>query len=127
MLTRDEHIFAERIAGTKLRTLAERHDLTPEGVRLIAMREGRRHVERVALDLWAAMKAGELLALAVPAWASEADQRIALRYLEWLLSELPARGVVPRVHYRPTTSGAFAFALEDASFNPTVSTSGADT
>jgi len=116
---RDRQVLIERIGGGTLREIGDRHDLSHEAVRLIVVREARRHVDQVVLDMWVAQKEGTLLTLAVPAGSAE-DQHAVVHYFEWLLGELGKRDDVDvRVHYRPTPDGAFAFALEDVTFNPT--------
>jgi len=112
----DAQVLAERIGGDTLTTIAERHDLSPEGVRLVVAREGRKHIDQIVLAAWAAQKEGQLLMLAVPAWA-QAD--LATEYLAWITGELKRRDDgFWRVHYRPTPDGSFVFALEDIDFNP---------
>ena len=86
-MDRDAQVLMERIGGDTLRDIAERHDLSHETVRLIVVREGRKHIDRIVLAAWAAQKDDELLMLAVPAWA-EAD--LAAEYFAWVAGELQA-------------------------------------
>ena len=117
-MDRDAQVLAERLSGDTLREIAEQHDLSPEGVRLVLIREGRRHVDQIVLAAWACQKEGQLLTLAVPAWAS-AD--LAAEYFAWVAGELKRRGDgFWRIHYRPAVDGSFCFAVEDIDFNPKV-------
>ena len=85
-------------------------------MRLVVIRAGREHVDRIVLAAWLAQKEGGLLALGVPAWA---DEDLATEYFGWLTSELKRRDDgVWRIHYRPSTDGSFMFAIEDIDFNP---------
>jgi len=116
---RDQQVLMERVAGDSLRAIGARHDLSHEAVRLIVVRQARKHVDQIVLDMWVAQKGGEVLAFAVPAGDAD-DQHAAVQYFEWLLGELRDRDdVEPRVTYRPTPDGSFAFAIEDVSFDPT--------
>ena len=110
---RDQEMLVEPLRGDTLATIGERHDLSPEGVRLAIVRQSRQHLDRLVLDCWAAQMEGSLLCLAVPA----GDQELALAYLQWVTSELGKRDdFEPRLHYRPTPEGHCAFAIEDVSF-----------
>ena len=116
MEDRDQAVLAERISGSTLREIAERHDLSAEGVRLVLIREGRKHVDQIVLAAWACQKTGGLLMLGVPAWA---DQDLAADYFAWVAGELRRRDDGRwKVAYRPTPDGSFVFALEDIDFVP---------
>lgn len=129
MEDRDREVLLERIGGATLREIGEAHDLTAEGVRLVVVREGRKHIDQIVraarehidqivLSAWVAQKEGTLLALAVPAWA---DQDLAAEYFAWVAGELKQRDDVNvRLRYRPTPDGSFVFAIEDLDFNPKV-------
>ncbi len=114
---RSERIFHARLVGEPLKRLARAEGVSEPAIHGLVSRAGRRHIERLIPEMWAAQKAGDVLILAVPD-GPESDQRLAVAYLNWLLSELPEWGVRPRVHYRPVAGGGFAFGLEDESFNP---------
>jgi hypothetical protein len=116
---RDQQVLMERIGGATLREIGDRHDLSHEAVRLIVVRQARAYVNAIVVSMWRAQKGGEVLAFAVPAGSAD-DQHAAVQYFEWLLGELRKRDdVEPRVTYRPTPDGSFAFAIEDVSFDPT--------
>jgi len=55
-MSRDQEVLVERLRGDTLATIAEHHDLSVEGVRLVVAREGRRHIERLIGDCWCAKK-----------------------------------------------------------------------
>ena len=117
-MERDAQVLMERVGGAKLKDVAARHSLSIEGVRIVAAREGRKHVDQIVLQAWACQKTGDLLTLAVPAWA---EQDLATEYLAWIAGELKRRDDgIWRVHYRPALDGSFVFAIEDISFNPKV-------
>ena len=115
---RAEEVLARRLSGDKLADIAERHELTPSGVRYVAQRTMRRHAEEMLPLIWVAQGQGQVFALAVPSWVPEGDQRAVLRYLEGLLDAFEAMDVPIRVHYHPALDGGFAFSLEDPSFIP---------
>lgn len=103
----------QRVAGATLQEIADEHSVTSQTVHVIVDRTGRRHVEDVLLQMWLAQKQDTLLVLAVPAGLAE-EQRLTLRYVDWLLSEFAALGETVRVHYRPAGfDGGFVLALED--------------
>lgn len=115
-MDRDAQVLIERIGGGTLRDIAERHDLSPEGVRVVVAREGRKHIDQIVVQAWAAQKEGQLLMLAVPAWA-EAD--LAAEYFAWVADELKRRDDgVWHLHYRPTLDGSFVVAFDDVTFVP---------
>ena len=109
---RNLEMLYQRVEGATLQQIADQHSVTPQTVQVIVDRTGRRHIESVLLQMWLAQGQDQLLVLAVPD-ALEADQAIALRYLEWVLTGLAELEVDVKVHYRPTLTGAIAFALED--------------
>lgn len=116
MEERDQAILMERVGGDTLREIGERHDLTAEGVRLVLIREGRKHIDQIVLAAWACQKTGGLLMLGVPAWA---PTDLATEYLAWVADQLRQRDDGQwAIHYRPTPDGSFAFAIEDIDFNP---------
>ena len=80
-MERDAQVLMERVGGAKLKDVAARHSLSIEGVRIVAAREGRKHVDQIVLQAWACQKTGDLLTLAVPAWA---EQDLATEYLAWV-------------------------------------------
>ena len=85
---RNAEILAERITGSTLRELGERHDLSHEGARFVLTRQARRHIDQIATAAWRAQFAGELLTLSVPAWA---EHDLAAEYFAWLVGELRKR------------------------------------
>ena len=109
----DETILTERLRGRTLRDLADTTGLTPEGVRLVVLREGRKHIDRIELTLLANTKSDELYALMVPDHAGP-DFDVAMSYAQWVLRELDERGVRVQVHYRAVENG-IVLALEDVS------------
>jgi hypothetical protein len=113
---RDETILTERIHGSTLREIGERHGLSAEGVRQICARESIEHISRIQCSIWAAQAQGYLWVFVVPA-GSATEQAAAVSYFDWVLHELAKGGGLDiKVHYRPTPEGSFAFALEDANF-----------
>ena len=46
----DSTILTERLRGRTLRDLAEANDMTPEGVRLVVVRESRKHIDGLELS-----------------------------------------------------------------------------
>lgn len=115
-MDRDQAVLQEHISGSTLRAIAERHDLSHEGARLVIIRQGREHVDQIVLAAWACQKEGQLLALAVPAWA---DQDLVAEYIGWLGAQLKRRDDgFWRIHYRPALDGSFCLAVEDIDFNP---------
>jgi hypothetical protein len=117
---RDAQVLLERISGDTLKEVGDRHDLSIEGARLVILREARRHIDKLVLDMWVAQKQGTLLTLAIPAGFDDDGQQLAVHYLEWVLDQMAQRDDVDiRVHYRPGLDGSCAFALEDVDFRPT--------
>jgi hypothetical protein len=113
---RDQAIMRERINGRTLRQIAADHDLSVEGARLVSNRAAHQHVGSLVAHMWAAQAEGRLLMLAIPD-ASEPDQALAIRYLDWLLGQMDGICEV-KVHYRPTPEGHVCFFLEDQNFTP---------
>lgn len=110
MNDRDSAVLTERIAGDTLRTIGDRHGLSVEGVRVVAGRAARRHLDDLQARLAANALTGDVEALLIPDHSGpDFDQAIA--YLRWVTHELAGRGVELRVHYRPAESGV-AFGLE---------------
>jgi hypothetical protein len=107
----DGAILTERLRGRTLRDLAEANDMTPEGIRVVVAREGRKQIDSIELALLAGTKTDELTALVVPGHGGP-DFDLALEYLRWVVAELTERGIRVRIHYRPTHNG-FVIALED--------------
>ncbi len=114
-MSRDESILQERIGGAKLREIGERHGLTREGVRLVAVREAERHLRQVMSDIHDAQRTGDILLFGIPA-ADPSEQQQAITYLQWVLAHLPEFGADVRVHYRPCPDGALGFGLEDLNY-----------
>jgi hypothetical protein len=108
---RDTQLLTERISGSTLREIGERHGLSYEGVRVVVAKEGRKQIDRLELALLANRRTNDVELLLVPDHGGEETQ-LALAYLRWCLSELEKRGVEVRVHYRQVENGV-AFGLED--------------
>ena len=101
----------DRIAGGTLREVGEKHGgLTPEGVRVVVAREGRRQIDALEMRLLANRQTDHIELFLVPDGGPELG--LALDYLRWVLRQLAERGVDVRVHYRPV-EGGMAFGLED--------------
>ena len=111
-MTRDQAILMEHIGGDSFRKLGAHHGLSAMRCHAIYRAETTRHVNEVLLQMWLAQKCDQLLVLAVPDGLAD-DQAAAIRYLDWLLHEFAELGEDIHVHYRPTLTGAIAFALED--------------
>jgi hypothetical protein len=107
----DDTILTERLRGRTLRDLPDTTGMTPEGIRVVVDREGRKQIDRFELDLLAATKTNEVVAFVVPDHGGE-DFDLALSYVQWVVAELTERGVKVAVHYRPTYNGVVV-ALED--------------
>src|SRR5437870_4055449 len=107
----DEAILTERVRGRTLRDLAEVNGMTPEGVRFVVAREGRKQIDAIELQLLAATKTDEVVAFVVPSHGGE-DFDLALSHLQWVVAELAERGVKVAVHYRAVENGV-VIALED--------------
>ena len=43
----DETILTERLRGRTLRDLADHNGMTPEGIRQVVVREGRKQIDRI--------------------------------------------------------------------------------
>ena len=97
----DATILTERLRGRTLRDLAEATGLTPEGVRLVVVREGRKQIDRIELDLLANTKRDQLSAFVIPGHGGP-DFDLAMSYVQWVVRELTERGIEVAVHYRPT-------------------------
>ena len=110
MTDRDESILSERIAGDTLRTIADRHGLSHEGVRFVADRAARCQLDDLERRLRANVGTDDLEVLLVPDHGGpEFDQAIA--YVQWVTRALAQRGVELKVHYQATYNGV-AFGLE---------------
>jgi hypothetical protein len=111
MSARDTVVLNERLRGDTLRTIGDRHDLTPEGVRLVVAREGRRRIDELEMRLMVGRRTGEVEAFVIPDHGGP-DFDVALGYFHWAMRELAKRGVKVRVHYRPAHNGV-VFGVED--------------
>ncbi len=107
----DSAILTERLRGRTLRDLADTNALSPEGVRVVVAREGRKQIDEIELALLVGTKDDSVLAFVVPDHAGP-DFDLALAYIQWVTAELTKRGVKIAVHYRPTENG-IVLALED--------------
>ena len=104
-------MLTERIRGDTLQVIGDRHGgLSPQGVRVVVAREGRRQVDDLERRLRANAETDELEAFLVPGHGGP-DFQMALAYLQWSLAQLSERGIPTRVRYRSTTSGV-VFGLE---------------
>ncbi len=107
----DAAIHSERLRGRTLRDLADETGLTPEGIRVVVAREGRKQIDEIELALLAGTKDESVLAFVVPGHAGP-DFDLALSYVQWVTAELTRRGVKVACHYRPTENGV-VLGLED--------------
>lgn len=101
---RNREVLMERVAGSTLQAIGDRHDLTAEGVRVVFAREARKQIDDLELRLLANTKTDDLELFLIPDHGGP-DFDLALAYLRWALGELAERGVKTRVHYRPTHNG----------------------
>jgi hypothetical protein len=108
---RNQQILTQRLGGDTLQQVADRHDLSRQGVRAIVIREGRRQIDALELALMANRKTGDVELFAIPDHSGP-DFDLAVDYFQWCVRELAKRGVQTQVHYRPTNSGV-AFGIED--------------
>lgn len=112
-IDRTEHcrrIVLERARGDTFGQIGERHGISYQRVQTI-VRDARRSIDKLELDLLKATKTGELPALLVPNQDQE-DRQTALSYLQWCVDQLRARDVEVKVAPRSTPEG-MAFILED--------------
>ncbi|MFA9272364.1 MAG: hypothetical protein ACEQSX_16745, partial [Baekduiaceae bacterium] len=96
----DPAILTERLRGRTLRDIAADTGLTPEGVRFVVAREGRRQIDDIVLRLMVARRTGDLYALAVPDHGGP-DFDLAMSYVQWVVGELTERGVKVAAPDRP--------------------------
>jgi hypothetical protein len=109
---RDEAMFRAHLAGDSLRTIAGTSDLSHESVRIAIVREGRRVIDQLHLDLIASHGSGDLPTLVIPDHAGP-DHDLALAFLEFVINGLARLGMRVRTIYRPTYNGV-VIALIDA-------------
>jgi hypothetical protein len=107
-----DQILRERISGAKLDQIARRHRMSIEGVRAIAVKEGRRHVDDLERRLRANVGTDDVEGFLIPGHGGP-DFDAALAYLRWALAQLSDRGIQTRIHYRPTQQGV-VFGVEIA-------------
>ncbi len=69
----DATILTERLRGRTLRDLADTTGLSPEGVRVVVAREGRKQIDEIELALLANTKTDDLQGGAVARAASQAS------------------------------------------------------
>src|SRR4051812_40344171 len=62
----DPTILTERLRGRTLRDLAEANEMTAESVRLVVVRESRKHIDGIVLQLLVNTKTDDVLAFAIP-------------------------------------------------------------
>ena len=111
----DQQLLAERARGDSLRQIGERHELSPEGVRVVVAREGRKQIDRLELALLANRKSGDVELFLIPSTTGP-EFHLAVDYLQWCVRQLAERGVDVRVTYRPVEGGC-AFGIEDVTTN----------
>ena len=108
----DAHeLLTEHARGDSLRTIGARHNVSHEYVRQVVIREGRRFVDGVELDLYVAWTLtqqqreteAEWPALVVP---HGPDWSTAIAFVQWLVDTLRGRGLDVHVLVRPTPDGA---------------------
>jgi len=103
-------VLSERIAGATLRDIGDRHGLSHEGVRLVADRAARRHLDDLQRRLAANVGTDDLEVLLIPGHSGP-DFDEAIAYVQWVTRALADRDIDLKVHYRATHSGV-AFGLE---------------
>ena len=97
----DATILSERLRGRTLKDLADSNGMTPEGIRYLVAKEGRRTIDAIELDLLANTKRDQLSGFAIPG-NSGPDFDAAMAYIAWVVRSLEERGLSIAVHYRPT-------------------------
>jgi len=112
--TRDREILDAHLGGEPYKSIGEQHRITGEAARLAALREGRRAIDKVELDLLAATKTDELPTFLLPS-RSGPEFDLALAYVRWVVNELEQRKVTVTVHYRVFDHGAAVFLEGDFS------------
>ena len=110
-MERDAQVLAERLGGDTLKEIAERHDLSIEGARVVIFREARKQIDALELRLLANRKTGDVELFLIPDHGGP-DFDLAIEYFQWCLRELAARDVDVKVHYRPVENGV-CFGVED--------------
>ena len=107
---RDQAILMERASGDTLREIGDKHGLSPEGVRVVLIREATRQLNQLELDLMVADRAerkggvAEWPTFLVP-FQEQDGWQTALSYFQWVLDRLRARGVQVTVTTRQTPAG----------------------
>ena len=97
-------MLIERISGETLHGIGRRHGISHVAARNVIIREGRRHVDQIELQLMVAAKQDRAFGLAIPAQLQD-DRAVALSYLAWIVRELRDRGVEIEVETKPTPDG----------------------
>lgn len=117
MSDRDSQMLEERIAGSTLSEIGDRHGLTVERVRQVTVAEGTKRINDLEIALMLAKKKAELgleaeyPTFVVPFQEQEGWQ-LALGYFNWSVTRLRERGVPVKVTTRSTPQG-LVFQLEE--------------
>lgn len=101
---RNHEMLMERVCGTSLEQIGQRHGITRQMAHRVVVREAQKHVDQVELQLMVAAKQDQAFALVIPNQIQE-DRQIALDYLAWIVRELRRRDVEIAVETKTTTEG----------------------
>ena len=104
---RNHAMLMERIGGSTLEEIADRHGITHERVHTVVVREATRHLDSLEIALMVAAKQGEPFGLAIWNQPDQGNRALALDYLAWAVKQLRARGIEIEVHTQPTSAGLF--------------------
>ena len=91
-----QELLTEHARGDSYRTIGQRHGMSHEAVRQVVIREGRRFVDRVELDLYVAWKLTQQGRKTEAQWpaiavAHSLEWSTAIALVQWLVDELRAR------------------------------------
>ena len=101
---RNEQVLIERASGDTLHEIGRRHGVSHVAVHGIVVRQTRRHIDKIELDLMVAAKLDQAYGLAVPNQL-QADRAVALSYVTWVIRQLRERGVEVEVETKGAPDG----------------------
>jgi hypothetical protein len=101
---RNREILMERVGGQTLEAIAANHGITRQMVHMVLVREVRRHVDEIELQMMVAAKEKKVFALAIPN-QMQADRAMALDYASWVIKQLRRRDVEVAVETVNTPAG----------------------
>ena len=104
-LERNEQMLLERIGGSTLEQIGERHGISHERAHTVTVREATRHLDQLELQLMTCAKTGEVFGLAVANRPDQSARTVALDYLAWAVRELRGRGIEIEVETQTTPEG----------------------